>query len=102
MSTECIPIATLPHTTRLFRDFLAMGESADSPVRAWYGAEPFGSEWMKPAAASTHSTALADALERQSRASGAGRPRWPTSQSCAMARASSSPASRSCLWAGRC
>ena len=72
MSTECIPIATLPHTTRLFRDFLAMGESANSPVRAWYGAEPFGSEWMKPAAASTHSTALADALERQSRASGAG------------------------------
>ena len=28
MSTECTPIATLPHTTRLFRDVLAMGESA--------------------------------------------------------------------------
>ena len=72
MSTECTPIATLPHTTRLFRDVLAMGESAASPLRAWYGAEPFGSEWMKPAAASTHPAALADALDAQSRAFGAG------------------------------
>jgi bacillithiol biosynthesis cysteine-adding enzyme BshC len=72
MSTECIPIATLPHTTKLFRDFLAMGEGANSPVRAWYGAEPLGSAWMKPAAASTHTAALADALERQSIAFGAG------------------------------
>jgi bacillithiol biosynthesis cysteine-adding enzyme BshC len=72
MSTECYPIATLPHTTRLFRDFLAMGESANSPVRAWYGAEPFGSEWMKPATASAHATALADALDAQSLAFGAG------------------------------
>ena len=73
MSTECIPIATLPHTTKLFRDFLAMGEGANSPVRAWYGAEPLGSAWMKPAAASTHASALADALEMQSRAFGAGK-----------------------------
>ena len=71
MSTECYPIATLPHTTRLFRDFLAMDESANSLVRAWYGAEPFGSAWMKPAAASTHSATLADALDAQSRAFGA-------------------------------
>jgi bacillithiol biosynthesis cysteine-adding enzyme BshC len=49
-----------------------MGESANSPVRAWYGAEPFGSEWMKPATASAHATTLADALERQSLAFGAG------------------------------
>ena len=72
MSTECTPIATLPHTTRLFRNVLAMGESAASPLRAWYGAEPLGSEWMKPAAASTHPAALADALDAQSRAFGAG------------------------------
>jgi bacillithiol biosynthesis cysteine-adding enzyme BshC len=49
-----------------------MGESANSPVRAWYGAEPFGSEWMKPATASAHATALADALDAQSLAFGAG------------------------------
>jgi uncharacterized protein YllA (UPF0747 family) len=72
MSTECYPIATLPHTTRLFRDFLAMGESANSPVRAWYGAKPFGSEWMKPSTASTPAATLADALEQQSREFGAG------------------------------
>ncbi len=72
MSTECFPIATLPHTTRLFRDFLAMGESANSPVRAWYGAEPFGSEWMKPSTASTPAATLADALDAQSLAFGAG------------------------------
>ena len=72
MNAECTPFATLPHTTRLFRDFLAMGESANSPVRAWYGAEPFGSEWMKAAAASAHATALADALDRQGLAFGAG------------------------------
>jgi bacillithiol biosynthesis cysteine-adding enzyme BshC len=72
MSTECYPIATLPHITKLFRDFLAMGESANSPVRAWYGAEPLGSAWMQPPAASPHAAALADALERQSLAFGAG------------------------------
>ena len=72
MSTECYPIATLPHTTKLFREFLAMNESANSPVRAWYGAELFASEWMKPAATSAHATTLADALEAQSRAFGAG------------------------------
>jgi bacillithiol biosynthesis cysteine-adding enzyme BshC len=75
MSTECIPIATLPNMTRLFRDFLAMGESANSPVRAWYGAEPLGSAWMhtpQPHAACANAAAPADALERQGLAFGAG------------------------------
>jgi bacillithiol synthase len=73
MSTECYPIATLPHTTKLFRDFLAMGENgAESPVRGWYGAEPLGRSWMRPQVAISHATALADALERQSVAFGAG------------------------------
>ncbi len=79
MSTECTPIATLPHTTRLFRDFLAMGQSAAtvggraaSPLRAWYGAEPLGNTWMQPPSASPHAAALADALEVQSLAFGAG------------------------------
>ena len=30
MATECYPIATLPHITRLYRDYLAMGDSAAS------------------------------------------------------------------------
>jgi bacillithiol biosynthesis cysteine-adding enzyme BshC len=73
MSTEHYPVTTLPHTTRLFRDFLAMGEgAATSPVRAWYGADPLGNAWMKPAPMSPHPVALADALEAQSSAFGAG------------------------------
>ena len=73
MSTECYPIATLPHTTRLFREYLAMGDSSvDSPVRHWFGAEPLGRSWMKPSAPSTHAAALADALEHQSLSFGAG------------------------------
>jgi bacillithiol biosynthesis cysteine-adding enzyme BshC len=73
MSTECYPIATLPHTTRLFRDFLAMGDSAaGDPVRRWYGAEPLGRAWMQPQAPRRDAGQLADALERQSLAFGAG------------------------------
>ncbi|MGA1983265.1 MAG: bacillithiol biosynthesis cysteine-adding enzyme BshC [Acidobacteriaceae bacterium] len=74
MSTECYPIATLPHTTRLFRDFLAMGDgAAGDPVRKWYGAEPLGRAWMQPPPAHRRNAgALADALERQSLAFGAG------------------------------
>ena len=73
MSIECYPITTLPHTTKLFRDFLAMGESgAESQVRGWYGAEPLGRAWMKLPAAVAHAGALADALDRQSVGFGAG------------------------------
>ena len=80
MSTECTPITTLPHTTRLFREYLAMGEISAvlrpvSPVRAWYGADPLGNAWMQPHSANlsqTHATALADALAAQSRSFGAG------------------------------
>jgi bacillithiol biosynthesis cysteine-adding enzyme BshC len=73
MSTECYPIATLPHTTRLFRDFLAMGDGgAASPVRGWYGAEPMGGAWMRPAPARSNAEELAAALERQAIGFGAG------------------------------
>lgn len=73
MSTECYPIATLPHTTRLFRDFLEMSDGArDSPVRRWYGAEPLGRAWMRARDVGGNAAALADALERQSVSFGAG------------------------------
>lgn len=73
MSTECYPIATLPHTTRLLQDYLAMGDSsAASPVRSWYGAEPLGRKWMGSSAAGANPENLADALQRQSTAFGAG------------------------------
>jgi len=80
MSTECYPIATLPHVTRLYRDYLAMGEGAAavSAVRGWYGAEPLGGGWMRamrsmnPETASADAGTLAAALERQSAEFGAG------------------------------
>jgi bacillithiol biosynthesis cysteine-adding enzyme BshC len=77
MSTECYPISTLFSTTKLFRDFLAMGDVSDSPVRTWYGAPPMAGAWM-PAATSVppksaeHRAALANALHQQSTRFGAG------------------------------
>ena len=76
MSTECYPITALPNITKLYRDYLAMGE-AESPagnqsLKNWYGAAPLGQQWMKPVPASGHAAALADALERQSREFGGG------------------------------
>ena len=70
MSVECFPIAVLPHVTQLYRDFLALAEAApDSPVRSWYGAEPFSPRWMRPTAQSQQfasANELADLLDRQS------------------------------------
>ncbi len=80
MSTECYPVSTLfPKTTKLYRDFLAMPEAPqNSPLRQWYGAEPLAGAWMRSAAALAprpveHRSALAEALERQSLAFGAGK-----------------------------
>ncbi|HWB33086.1 MAG TPA: bacillithiol biosynthesis cysteine-adding enzyme BshC [Acidobacteriaceae bacterium] len=71
MSTECYPITMLPNVTRLYRDYVAMGDASASPVRTWYGAQPLSQDWTRPAAASAHPAALADALEQQSREFGA-------------------------------
>jgi bacillithiol biosynthesis cysteine-adding enzyme BshC len=80
MTTECYPITTLPHITRLYRDYLAMADgaasqspaAASSHLHAWYGAEPLGHAWMQPAPATAHAAALADALTHQSQAFAAG------------------------------
>ena len=72
MSTECYPIATLPHVTKLYRAYVAMGEaSADGRVRGWYGAEPLGQSWMRAGEWRGDRERLADALEAQSREFGA-------------------------------
>ncbi len=73
MSVECYPITVLPHVSQLYRDYLAMGESAaDAAVRRWYGAEPFGGSWMQAGVSSVDAERVADALERQSVEFGAG------------------------------
>src|SRR5690348_8910812 len=71
MSTECYPIATLPHVTRLYRDYLSLGDTSESPLRAWYGAPPLAVSRLRPAPPSAHPAAMADALERQARDFGA-------------------------------
>src|SRR5580704_7392917 len=64
MSVECFPITVLPHVSQIYRDYLAMGESAgDAAVRRWYGAEPFAGRWVGKAASVTHAGRLADLLE---------------------------------------
>ena len=66
-------MSVLPGVSPLFRDYLAMGSSAaDSAVRSWYGAEPFSTGWMASAPTGRSAEALADLLERQNIAFGAG------------------------------
>src|SRR5580692_4584835 len=73
MSSECFPITVLPHISPLYRDYLAMADSAgDSAVRRWYGAEPFAGKWLGKAVPVPHAGQLADLLERQAAEFGAG------------------------------
>ena len=66
MSVECFPITVLPHVSQLYRDYLAMAESAgDAPVRRWYGTEPFAGRWLGKATRVEHAGLLADLLESQ-------------------------------------
>ncbi|HEY8996780.1 MAG TPA: bacillithiol biosynthesis cysteine-adding enzyme BshC [Edaphobacter sp.] len=78
MSVECYPITVLPHVSRLYRDYLAMGDSAaDASVRQWFGSGetggPFAGGWMRSELPKTeHAERLADELLRQNRHFGAG------------------------------
>jgi bacillithiol biosynthesis cysteine-adding enzyme BshC len=73
MSYECFPITVLPHVSQLYRDYLAMADSAgDAAVRRWYGAEPFAGRWLGKAVPVKHAGALADLLELQAVDFGAG------------------------------
>jgi bacillithiol biosynthesis cysteine-adding enzyme BshC len=73
MSYECFPITVLPHVSQLYRDYLAMADSAgDAAVRRWYGAEPFAGRWLGRAVPVKHAGALADLLELQAVDFGAG------------------------------
>jgi bacillithiol biosynthesis cysteine-adding enzyme BshC len=73
MSSECYPVTVLPHVTRLYSDYLAMGENPGA-VRSWYGSAPMSGEWMGGASKAADADALADALKAQSVEFGAGAP----------------------------
>jgi bacillithiol synthase len=73
MSVECFPITVLPHVSQIYRDYLAMAESAgDSAVRRWYGAEPFAGRWIGRGEPVKDAGRLADLLEKQAVEFGAG------------------------------
>ena len=89
MSAECYPIAVLPHTTQLYRDYLAMSEH--EALRGWYGSSPLGGEWMRSdgtAAGMTEASRerLATALEAECTLYGAGARALRTSASCGAGR----------------
>src|SRR5215469_11500768 len=76
MSVECYPITVLPHISQLYRDYLAMGDSApEAPVRQWYGSGdsggPFAGGWMRTQLPPVDSQRLADELLRQNQLFGA-------------------------------
>jgi bacillithiol biosynthesis cysteine-adding enzyme BshC len=68
MDVQCYPIAAVPGTSALLRDFLDRANAADtSSVRHWYPAEPFGYAWAQssPELNDEHRGRLAELLLEQ-------------------------------------
>ena len=88
MKPQCLPFAQIPHTSRLFLDYLSYAPS----VRGMYPRSPLFSEWVKEEAQrvdydSARRGKVSEILERQNRAwvllrrlwrilSGFGEERW--------------------------
>ena len=73
VKAQCLPFAQIPHTTRLFTDFLSYSPS----VRPFYPYSPHFSEWLKAQASSlqydpSRRERVSAILERQSKSWGAG------------------------------
>jgi len=72
MKSQCLPFTQIPHTTRLFLDYLSYAPS----VRGFYPRSPIFSEWVKDesqrvAYDSARRSRVSGILERQNRAWGA-------------------------------
>jgi len=72
VKAHCLPFSQIPHTTRLFLDFLAYSPK----VQFFYPRSPFFSEWMRDEAAkisydSSRRERVTTILERQNRSWGA-------------------------------
>lgn len=80
MNVECYPISVMPHTTRLFRDFLSPEEGGpQSRMRRFFPVAPFGDSWLddsrlhrSASLSEAHRNHLADLLDVQNRRWGAG------------------------------
>src|ERR1700678_145100 len=69
MKSHCLPFQQIPHTTRLFLDYLSYTPS----VRGMYPRSPIFSEWVKDESQrvvydSTRRAKVSEILERQNRA----------------------------------
>ncbi len=69
MKAQCLPFRQIPHTTRLFTDFLSWSPS----LQPFYSRSPHFSEWLKDETAAisydpARRARVADILERQNRA----------------------------------
>ena len=74
MEVQCYPIATVPGTTALLRDFLDPSAAADPALlRRWYPSEPFGFGWTRniPELSADHRQRLAALLLDQAEQFGA-------------------------------
>lgn len=72
MKSQCLPFQQIPHTTRLFLDYL----SYTPPVRSFYPRSPIFSEWLKDESKrvvydGARRGKVSEILERQNRAWGA-------------------------------
>jgi uncharacterized protein YllA (UPF0747 family) len=68
VKAHCLPFSQIPHTTRLFTDFLAYSPK----VKPFYPRSPYVNEWLKEQAASLNYDSsrrgrVADILERQNK-----------------------------------
>lgn len=73
MYSECLPFARIPHTTKLFNDFLHDFDR----VKSFYACPPRSSEWLRDDSSRLsfdpqRRALVADILERQNRRFGAG------------------------------
>jgi bacillithiol synthase len=72
MKSQCLPFQQIPHTTRLFLDYLSYTPS----IRGFYSRSPIFSEWVKDESqrvvyAAARRGKVSEILERQNRAWGA-------------------------------
>lgn len=80
MLVECYPIASVPGTTKLFRDYTEARAGGELPaqardlLRVWYPADPFSMSWSRsaPSLPAEHRERLADELAAEVRGFGGG------------------------------
>jgi len=72
VNSQCLPFSQIPHTTKLFSDYI----SDFRKLQPFYSASPYGDEWLNTRSAASQydlsrRSRIADILERQNRSWGA-------------------------------